>query len=62
MAAGCGGFVHRAGVAPADCEAEPTVVGLVMFRRPDGRRAVWRAFACDRLRELMAPAVGRLEG
>jgi len=39
MAAGCGGFVHHAGVAPSHCEAEPTVVGLVMFRRRDARPA-----------------------
>lgn len=56
MAAGCGGFVHHAGVAPSHCEAEPTVVGLVMFRRRDGRRAAWRAFACNRHADhLIAP-------
>lgn len=45
MAAGCGGFRHSTTGAPSSCGAEPTVVGLVMFRRPDGRRAVWRGFA-----------------
>jgi hypothetical protein len=56
MAAGCGGFVHHAGVAPSHCEAEPTVVGLVMFRRRDARRAAWRAFTCDRHADhLIAP-------
>lgn len=46
MAAGCGGYVHHAVLAPSGCQTEPTMVGLVMFRRPDGRRAVWRAFTC----------------
>lgn len=48
MAAGCGGFIHHALTAPAHCSAAPSVVGLLMFRRPGGRRAVWLGFACDR--------------
>lgn len=47
LAAGCGGFTSSVYVAPSECQQQPTVVGLIMFRRPDGRRAVWRGFACD---------------
>jgi hypothetical protein len=47
MAGGCGGYVHHTLTTPSPCNAIPTVVGLLMFRRPDGRRAVWRGFACD---------------
>jgi hypothetical protein len=38
MAAGCGGFTSNVYTAPSECNAEPTVVGLMMFRRPCQRR------------------------
>src|SRR5689334_21995609 len=47
MAAGCGGYVHHAVLAPSECNAEPTVTGLVLIGEPGKRRAVWRGFACD---------------
>jgi hypothetical protein len=47
MAAGCGGYIHNTLSAPSHCSVEPTVVGLLIFRRPDGRRAVWLGFACN---------------
>lgn len=47
MAAGCGAYVSNGFTAPSVCHSEPTMVGLWMYRRESGRRAVWRGFACD---------------
>lgn len=45
-AAGCGGFVQPAGLAPRACQAAPEFVGLKMYRQDSGRRHVVRGFAC----------------
>lgn len=47
MAAGCGAYVSNDVTAPSACQSEPTMVGLWMYRRPSGQRAVWRGFTCD---------------
>lgn len=47
-AAGCGGGVEHTYFAPSSCTAEPTFVGLKMYRHPSGRRHVVRGFACAR--------------
>lgn len=44
--AGCGSYVDRGNLAPKPCGAEPTHAGLIMFRRPSGRRYVVREFTC----------------
>lgn len=56
MAAGCGGFVQPAVLAPMSCVAEPTKVGLIMAGKPGQRRAVWRAFACDEHADVLLAA------
>lgn len=60
MAAGCGGYVHQVVTGPSTCGSEPTVVGLLMYRRSDGRRAVWRGFACDAHADQLLAARGLL--
>ena len=47
LAAGCGGYVQHELLAPSQCQAEPTVTGLVLVGEAGKRRSVWRGFACD---------------